>query len=73
MQPHVIKVGDHVALLAYQCGFDADTVWNDPANDALRQLRPDPNVLCPTDILYIPDQNDKQPAMQTLTTGCRSQ
>jgi hypothetical protein len=69
MQPYVIKIGDYVALLAYQFGFDADTVWNDPANDALRQLRPDPNVLCPTDILYIPDQNDKQPAMQTLTTG----
>jgi hypothetical protein len=69
MQPYVIKQGDYLALLAYNFGFDAATVWNDPANAALRQLRPDPNLLWPTDILYIPDQVYKQPTTQSLQTG----
>jgi hypothetical protein len=38
LQPYVIKQGDHLALLAYKFGFDADTVWNDPKNAQLRQL-----------------------------------
>jgi hypothetical protein len=68
LQPYVIKQGDHLALLAYKFGFDANKVWNDPKNADLRKLRPDPNILWPTDILYIPDQN-VPPVMHTLTTG----
>jgi hypothetical protein len=68
LQPYVIKQGDHLALLAYKFGFDADTVWNDPKNAQLRQLRPNRNLLWPTDILYIPDQN-VPPVMKNLTTG----
>jgi hypothetical protein len=70
LQPYVIKQGDHLALLAYKFGFDADTVWNDPQNAQLRQaghLSKDPNILYPTDMLYIPDQ--KPPVMTSLTTG----
>lgn len=69
MQPYVIKQGDYLALLAHRFGFDADTVWNDAANDALRQARPDPNILFPTDILYIPDQVDQEPVMLSLNMG----
>jgi hypothetical protein len=69
MQPYVVKQGDHLPLLAYQFGFDADAVWNDPANDDLRKQRPDPNLLLPTDVLYIPDQVDKPPATYSLQTG----
>ncbi len=67
MEPYVIKQGDHLALLAYKFGFDADAVWNDPANDALRKVRPKPNILLPGDQLYIPDRVDKKPV--TLVTG----
>jgi hypothetical protein len=66
----VIRQGDHLALLAYQFGFDADTVWNDPTNTQLRQaghLSQDPNILNPTDMLYIPDK--APPVMQSLTMG----
>jgi N-acetylmuramoyl-L-alanine amidase len=67
MQPYVIRQGDFLLSLAHQFGFDADTVWNDPKNAQLRQLRPNPNTLYPTDVLYIPEPN--APVMQSLTTG----
>jgi hypothetical protein len=69
MQPYVVKQGDHLPLLAYRFAFDADSVWNDPANDDLRKLRPDPNLLLPTDVLYIPDQVNKSPVPHSLQTG----
>jgi N-acetylmuramoyl-L-alanine amidase len=69
VEPYVVRRGDFLLKLAYQFGFDADTVWNDEKNAQLRQLRPDPNILYPSDILYIPDQTYKQPVMQDLTAG----
>jgi hypothetical protein len=69
MEPYVIGDGDYLALLAYQQDFDADTVWNDPANDDLRARRADPNLLWPTDILHVPDQLNKTPVTHTLAPG----
>jgi hypothetical protein len=69
MQPYVIKQGDYLALLAHRFGFDADAVWNDPANDDLRDLRSDPNLLSATDVLYIPDQLDVEPPTHDLDVG----
>ena len=66
MQPYVIRQGDYLALLAYKFDFDADTVWGDPANSDLRKLRPNPNLLWPTDVLYISrrfDQNTSDPRL----------
>jgi hypothetical protein len=70
MQPYVVKDGDYLLSLAHQFGFDADTVWNDPKNADLQKLRPDPNILLPGDILYIPDQDPPAAApAQSLTPG----
>jgi hypothetical protein len=68
VEPYVIRQGDFLLQLAYKFGFDADAVWNDPANDDLRKLRPDPNILWPTDILHIPRPPDDPPA-HPLATG----
>jgi hypothetical protein len=59
MRPYVVRQGDYLGLLAYKFGFDADTVWNDPANQDLQQSRSDPNLLLPTDMLQIPDPPDQ--------------
>ncbi|MGA2451390.1 MAG: LysM peptidoglycan-binding domain-containing protein [Polyangiaceae bacterium] len=67
MEPYVIRQGDTLATLAYRFGFDADVVWNDPKNDDLRKRRSDPNILKPTDILYIPERASA-PSF-TLVTG----
>ena len=54
MTPYVIRQGDYLAQLAHAMGFDADEVWNDPANEALKASR-NKNMLYPGDILSIPE------------------
>jgi N-acetylmuramoyl-L-alanine amidase len=69
VQPYVIKQGDYLAALAHKFDFDADSIWNHDKNADLREARPNPNILSPTDMLYIPDQVDKEPNWLALTTG----
>lgn len=54
MRAYVIRQGDYLAKLAHSMGFDAEDVWNDPANAALKQRR-DPNLLYPGEMLYVPE------------------
>ena len=54
---YTIKQGDHLSRIARQFGFqDFNTIWNDGQNARLKQLRQNPNVLLPGDILVIPDK-----------------
>ncbi|MGA3122936.1 MAG: hypothetical protein ABSF69_19380 [Polyangiaceae bacterium] len=69
MQPYVIRQGDFLDQLAHQFGFDVDTVWNDPANGKLTAIRKDPNILAPTDVLYIPDDAGSTSPVHKLSTG----
>jgi hypothetical protein len=57
MKPYVVKQGDFLSKLAFMQGFDASAVWNDPKNADLCKLRPDPDMLAPGDLLYVPDPN----------------
>ena len=56
MKPYVIKQGDYLTKLAFTLGFDASVVWRDAANKALKDRRPDPDLLCPGDVLFVPDR-----------------
>jgi N-acetylmuramoyl-L-alanine amidase len=53
--PYVIRQGDYLVKLAARMGFDAATVWGDPKNKALADLRGDMNILRPGDVIYLPD------------------
>lgn len=64
MTPYIVRQGDYLAKLAFVKGFDADTVWNDPKNEDLRNLRQDPNILAPGDILYVPESKKDDLALQ---------
>jgi hypothetical protein len=57
VRPYVIRQGDYLVQLAARFGFDADTVWNRAENDPLRAAGRSPNVLWPSDVLYIPDDD----------------
>jgi hypothetical protein len=68
MQPYVVRAGDYLRRIAFNLGFDADEVWNDPANADLRSLRPNPDILLPGDLLYVPDDGPP-PKPHDLVTG----
>lgn len=54
MRPHVVRQGDYLTALAHRLGFDADAVWNDDHNRALRERRPSRDILQPGDVLQVP-------------------
>lgn len=54
---HVVKQGEYLSKIAASYGYsDWKTIWNDPENSALREVRKSPNVLYPGDVLCIPDK-----------------
>jgi hypothetical protein len=67
MTPYIVRQGDSVAsVLAKNGGGDPASVWNDANNADLQKLRGDPAVLCPGDVLYIPET---KPAWLSVSVG----
>jgi hypothetical protein len=61
---HEVKQGEHLFRIAYQYGFrNPFTIWNDPDNSDLRDLRSNPNVLFPGDQLATPDRDLFRPTL----------
>jgi hypothetical protein len=54
MEPYVVRQGDYLTALAYARGADPDQIWNAPENAKLRELRKNPEILAPCDIVYLP-------------------
>ena len=63
-----IQQGDSVDSVAFEHGFFAVTLWNHPANAALKRERKHRNVLFPQDRLVIPD---KRPDPKECSTDQR--
>jgi hypothetical protein len=55
MIPYVVRQGDYLTGIARRRGFDAQEVWQHPTNAALRERRPNPEVLAAGDILHVPE------------------
>ena len=51
---HEVVPGEDVHSIAFETGHFWETIWNHPANQALKQLRSDPGRLLPGDRLAIP-------------------
>jgi len=60
MPNHTVAQGECLSSIAAQAGFTVDTLWNLPENAQLKQLRKDPNVLYPNDVVFIPDKRPKE-------------
>ncbi|WP_395841774.1 LysM peptidoglycan-binding domain-containing protein [Cystobacter fuscus] len=60
MKTHIVKKGDSIWSIARTHGFaDWHPIYEDPANQALRKLRPNPALIQPGDRIAIPDQKSK--------------
>lgn len=58
---HVVQQGECLSSIAHRFGFyNWRTIYDDPANARLRELRPDPNVLLPGDVVIIPNMRSRR-------------
>jgi hypothetical protein len=55
---YTVQAGDYMDTIAKRYGFDDyRTIYDDPNNDALKTLRPNPRILLPGDKVFIPDKD----------------
>ena len=58
---HKVQAGDCLTSIAVQYGFtEWQPIWDHARNAQLKRQRPDPNILHPGDIVFIPDKEQKQ-------------
>ena len=63
---HVVKQGECLSSIADRYGLQGWRVlWDDPGNQALRNLRKEPNILRPGDEIHIPDLRPGSVLIQT--------
>jgi hypothetical protein len=64
---HKVVQGDCISSIAEAQGFFPDTIWNDPGNSDLKQQRKSPDILCPDDIVVVPDLEERNESAGTET------
>lgn len=64
---HTIREGETIAGLAFETGHWWRTIWRAPENDALREVRPDAQLLRAGDVVFVPDKTPRR--VTQLRTG----
>jgi len=64
---HTVKQGECLVRIAAQYGFrDYRVIYDHPNNQEFKKKRPNPNLIYPGDVIYIPD---KEPKTESVATG----
>ena len=69
MPRYTVKQGDCLMSIAEERGLRWETIWNHGDNASLKQLRRDPNIIFPGDVVFIPD---KVPRIEPAPTDQRT-
>lgn len=59
-EAHRVVAGECLSSIAKEVGLPWETIWNDSKNAELKELRGDPNVLFPGDVVYIRARKKKE-------------
>jgi hypothetical protein len=66
MPEYTVQQGDYLSKIAKQHGIaDYRTLWNHPKNKKLKELRVNPNVLYPGDVVFVPETETKKESRST--------
>jgi len=57
---HTVRQGESITSIAARYGLSPESVWEAVENRDLKELRGDPNVLAPGDVVVIPDKRLKE-------------
>src|SRR5262245_39240855 len=57
---YTAKAGDCISSIGFEHGLFAETLWDHPENQKLKELRKDMNTLHPGDTVSIPDLRVKE-------------
>lgn len=57
---HRVNQGEDIASIGAKYGWLPKSLWDHPDNKALKELRKDPNVLLPGDVVKIPERRPKE-------------
>ena len=60
MAKYSVKQGDDIDSIAFDHGFNPDTIWEHEENAGLREQRSDPAVLMEGDEVFIPDKVSRE-------------
>ncbi|MBI2899050.1 MAG: peptidoglycan-binding protein [Planctomycetes bacterium] len=67
-EDYVVRPGDCVESVAFERGFFWQTLWDDPRNARLKDLRGNPNILLEGDVLHVPDRRAREHSGATEST-----
>jgi hypothetical protein len=65
---YTVVQGDHISRIAEKFHFfDSSIIWDHPNNAAVKAKRPNPHVLFPGDVIFIPDKTVKEETRATTS------